>query len=255
MKVMRRDFIQMLSAAAIARWQSAESWAMEPQSHIKAVALDTFVVFDPGPIARRVEEIFPGRGAEFLTLWRSRQFEYTWLRTISNRYKGFLQITEDALKFTASNMNLALSPAQRRQLLEMYLALPPWPDAAETLATLRQRGVRIAFLANFSAAMLDANVAAAKLKDYFEPHLTTDHVQAFKPSPLAYQMGPGAFRLEPREIAYVPSAAWDAAGAKWFGYPTIWVNRANAVPEDLDAQPDVTVPNFHAVLEYLKKQP
>jgi 2-haloacid dehalogenase len=135
--------------------------------------------------------------------------------------------------------------------MEMYRALPPWPDVAETLAELRSRSVRIAFLANFSAAMLDVNVAAARLSEYFEPHLTTDLVHAFKPSPRAYQMGPDAFGLDRREIAFAAFGAWDAAGAKWFGYPTVWVNRADATIEELGTRPDAIVSDFRGVLGFL----
>jgi 2-haloacid dehalogenase len=251
MNVGRREFIHMLSATAVATSQPPMSSATVRPSRIRAVAVDGFVVFDPRPVAKHVEEIFPGKGTDFVGLWRSRVFEYTWLRTLGNQYKDFWQITADALDYTAASMKLELPNLQRQQLMEMYRALPPWPDVAETLAELRRRSVRIAFLANFSAAMLDVNVAAARLGEYFEPHLTTDLVHAFKPSPRAYQMGPDAFGLDRRKIAFAAFGAWDAAGAKWFGYPTVWVNRVDATIEELDTRPDAIVSDFRGVLGFL----
>jgi len=101
--------------------------------------------------------------------------------------------------------------------------------------------------------MLHSNLAAAKLEEYFEPHLTTDRVRAFKPSPVANQTGVDSFALERHEIAFAAFASWDAAGAKWFGYPTIWVNRTNGQLEDLDIQPDATASTFRGVVEFLNR--
>lgn len=242
----------MMSTTAIAAFEPRDGWAVAVRPmRIKAIAVDGFVIFDPRPVAKRAEEFLPGKGIEFMNLWRSRQFEYTWLRTLANRYQDFWRITEDALNFAESSLHLPLTKAQHEQLMDMYRTLPAWPDVPETLAELRKRHIRVAFLSNFSAAMLDANLAAAKLADYFEPHLTTDRVKAFKPSPLAYQMGPDVFHLDRQEIAFAAFAPWDVAGAKWFGYPTIWMNRTGATLENLDVQPNAILPDFQGVLGFL----
>jgi 2-haloacid dehalogenase len=108
----------------------------------------------------------------------------------------------------------------------------------------------MAFLSNLTAAMLDANVKQAGLSEFFGPHLTTDRVQAYKPSPRAYQMGPDAFDLQKNEIAFAAFGAWDAAGAKWFGYPTVWVNRGGVPAEELDAQPDVIAKDLSGLIKF-----
>ena len=97
--------------------------------------------------------------------------------------------------------------------------------------------------------MLDANLKSAGFSEFFDPHLTTDRVQAYKPSPRAYRMGPDAFHLQRQEIAFAAFAAWDAAGAKWFGYPTVWVNRNGAPTEELDAQPDAIAADMSGLIE------
>jgi 2-haloacid dehalogenase len=103
---------------------------------------------------------------------------------------------------------------------------------------LKAAGIRMAFLANLTETMLDAVVKNSGLEGFFEPHLSTDRVEAFKPDPRAYQMGPDAFKLPKEQIVFAAFAGWDAAGAKWFGYPTFWVNRSNAPVEQLGVVPD-----------------
>lgn len=254
MRIKRREFISLLSATAITALPLSEHVAVAKTNRIKAIAVDAFVVFDPRPIEQCAEELFPGRGTELTSLWRTRQFEYTWLRRIGNHYKDFWQVTEDALNNAASEMRLPLAKAECQRLMGKYETLPPWPDVPETLSELRRRNIRIAFLSNFSAAMLHSNLAAAKLEEYFEPHLTTDRVDAFKPSPVAYQMGPDGFALELHEIGFAAFGSWDAVGAKWFGYPTIWVNRSNRHWENLDIQSDATTSHFRGILDFLDER-
>src|SRR5262249_18751000 len=155
----------------------------------KAIAFDGFPIIDPRPVAAAAEEMFPGRGAELMTAWRTRQFEYTWLRTLGKQYADFWHVTEDALAFAAATTKLDLPAAKRRRLMDTSLSLKAWPDVPPVLAALRKAGVRMAFLSNFTARMLDAALANAGLRDFFEPHLTTDLVKAYKPDPRAYQMG------------------------------------------------------------------
>ena len=206
---------------------------------IKAIAFDGFVIIDPRPVAMRAEEFFPGQGARLMEIWRSRQFEYTWLRTLSRRYADFWQVTQEALIFAARATKLDLTADRRDALMQTFLELKAWPDVAPALRDLKGKGVRMAFLANPTAKMFDAVVRNSGLEGLLEEHLSTDRVQAYKPDPRAYQMGLDAFGLAREEIAFAASASWDAAGAKAFGYPTIWVNRAGLPVEELGSAPDV----------------
>lgn len=218
---------------------------------IRAIAFDGFVIFDPSGITKRVEEIAPGRGTRLTLQWRARQFEYTWLRTSADRYKDFWHITEDALAQAAQSMRIELKTADMQHLMNSYLELPVWPDVPAALQKLRGQKVRMAFLSNFTADMIRVNLRRTGLGDYFEEYLTTDCVGSFKPSPHAYQMGIDHFALNKDEILFAAFAGWDAAGAKWFGYPTAWVNRAKMAPERLDVHPDVTVGNLGELLDVL----
>jgi 2-haloacid dehalogenase len=242
MSARRRDFFNLVAgsvaAAAIAA-PSVRAQTLGPKK-IRAIAFDGFPIIDPRPVFAKAEAIFPGRGGELSNAWRTRQFEYTWLRTMSGSYVDFWEVTEQALVFAANLVKLEMSGAQRDQLMGSYLKLKAWPDAAVALQRLKDAGIRMAFLSNFTAEMLDAAVRNSGLQGIFEAHLSTDRVQAFKPDPRAYRMGVDAFGMEKEEIAFAAFAGWDAAGAKRFGYPTFWVNRANAPLEELGIAPDGT---------------
>jgi len=205
---------------------------------VEAIAFDAFPIFDPRPIFALGEEMFPGKGAELSQVWRTRQFEYTWLRTVGGRYADFWQVTEDALVFAAEALQLALAPSKRARLMNAYLELKTWPDVPDALKALKAPGIRLGFLSNFSHRMLAAGINNSGLEGVFEHLLSTDEVKQFKPAPRAYQMAVDAFGLKREAIIFAAFAGWDATGAKWFGFPTVWVNRLNAPPEQLLVTPE-----------------
>jgi 2-haloacid dehalogenase len=233
----RRKFVT-LTAAAVTAATAIVPAANGAQTKIKAIAFDGFPIIDPRPVFAKVDEMFPGKGQELGNAWRMRQFEYTWLRTMGGHYVDFWQVTEESLVFAAKMLKIELSADRRGQLMQSYLGLKAWPDVAPALQQLKAAGIRMAFLTNLTDVMLDAVVQNSGLEGFFENHLSTDKVRAFKPDPRAYQMGVDAFGLRKEEIAFAAFAGWDAAGAKWFGYPTFWVNRLNLPVEELGVAPD-----------------
>ncbi len=232
----RRDFVTLAAGGALAAAAGVSADAAKPA--IKAVAFDGFPIIDPRPVFAKVDELFPGKGPQLSSAWRTRLFEYTWLRTLGGQYVDFWQVTEQSLVWAAKAQRLDLAADSREQLMQTWLTLKAWPDVAPALQALKAAGIRMAFLANLTNTMLDAVVKNSNLEGFFEPHLSTDRVKAFKPDPRAYQMGPDAFKLAKEEIVFAAFAGWDAAGAKWFGYPTFWVNRLNTPVEELSATPD-----------------
>jgi len=208
--------------------------------NVKAIALDGLAVFDTRPVAALAERIFPGRGEEVSALWRKQQFEYTWLRTLGQKYVDFFQVTEEALTFACKSLKLELTATDNDRLMQSHLELKAWPDALPALRKLKAKGLRMAFLSNFTITMLDRAVRNSGLEGLFESHMSTDRVRAFKPDPRAYEMAINSFGLRKDEIAFAAFGGWDAAGAKWFGYPTFWVNRAHAAAEELNVLPDGT---------------
>ena len=213
---------------------SGEAPAVPP----KAIAFDGFPIIDPRPVSARAEEVFPGRGAALMQAWRTRQFEYTWLRTLSRRYADFWQVTQEALVVAAKASGLDLTTKTRDHLMQTFLELKVWPDVEAALRELKARGLRMAFLANPTEQMLEAPLRNSGLGGLLESPLSVDRVQAYKPDPRAYQMGLDAFGLRREEIVFAASASWDAAGAKAFGYTSFWVNREKLPVESLGVEPD-----------------
>lgn len=241
MKMNRRTFMHLAAGTAAASLigQPLTSRAASAPRY-QAVAFDAFPVFDPRPIFKLTETLFPGKGIALGNAWRTRQFEYQWLRALGGRYTDFWQATEDALVFAAQNAQLDLTADKRDQLMQAYLQLNAWPDALSALKTLKASGVRLVFLSNMTRTMLDTNIRHAGLDGLFEQILSTDQIRSYKPDPKAYELGTKSLGLKREHIAFAAFAGWDVAGAKWYGYPTFWVNRLKAAPEVLEASADVT---------------
>ena len=235
----RRTFLRLAAASATsALMANASPSPGMPSRRIKAIAFDGFTVFDPRPVGELAEGLFPGNGAALTTAWRTRQFEYTWLRTLTGNYRDFWHVTSDALTFAAKLLKLDVDSKAHARLMQAFLDIKAWPDALASLTALKQSGLELVLLGNPTTAMLDGWIQNSGLGGIFGPHLSTDRVRAFKPDPRAYQMGPDALGLDRAEIAFAAFGGWDAAGAKAFGYPTFWVNRLGVPIEELGFEPD-----------------
>ena len=217
----------------------------------KAIAFDYFVLFNPNSVVPEVEQVFPGKGQEFTNLWRTRQFEYSWLRSSTDRYVDFLAITEEALIYTTAAMKLELSPENKQRLLDAYLHLTPWPDTVQALSRLKQSGLRVITIANFSPMMLRSNAENAGLVGFFDFLVSTDANHTYKPDPRAYRLGMDRLHLKKQDILFVAFGGWDAAGAKAFGYPTYWVNRFDQPFEELGIRPDQASTDLDGVLNFV----
>lgn len=250
----RRDFVRSASSLAAATLLTVPRASIaQPRRRIRAVAFDGFAIFDATTTIAAAEAIFPGKGREVVSAWRTQLFQYQWLRTLGGRYVDFEHTAADSLDFVLKALKLSPSAEQRDGLLAAQLSLTPWPDALSAISALRSEGVRLAFLSNMTDRMLDAGARRANCRDQFELVLSTDRVRAAKPDPRAYQMAVDAFKLSKDEIAFVAFAGWDAAGATWFGYPTIWLNRASAPAEHLEATPALVCSTLADVVTFVKQ--
>jgi len=238
-----------LAAGSVIKTSLANAVSSTP---VKAIAFDAFPIFDPRPIFKLTTALFPEKGEELGKLWRTRQFEYTWLRTAGNRYKDFWQVTEDALIFAASTLKLELTSSSRKQLMDAYLQILAWPDVKPALEKLRNSNIRLAFLSNFTPRMLTAGIKNSALDGLFDHILSTDLAKTYKPDSRAYQLGIDAFKLPKQEILFTAFAGWDAVGAKWFGYPTFWMNRLNFLGEELNASADVVGHDMDDLVRFFK---
>lgn len=172
-------------------------------------------------------------------LWRQKQLEYTWLRSLMGRYEDFWAITESALRHAVRRLGLAATDAQVERLMSAYLTLACFPDVKTALARLHGRPCAI--LSNGAPAMLDAAVRSSGLGETLLHVLSVDTVKVFKPSPLVYALGPKAMGTPAGALLFVSSNAWDVAGAKAFGYQVAWCNRSGAPAEELGMPADYVV--------------
>ncbi len=225
--------------------------AASSRARYQAVAFDYFVLFNPDSVVSIADDMFPGRGRAFIDVWRTRQFEYSWLRSITDRYVDFARITEDALVYAAHAMRVDMTMAQKDRLLDAHRRLAPWPDAADGLRRLRASGIRVITIANFSPAMLRDNADHAGLTGLFDALVSTDANHTFKPDARAYQLGVDRLGLAKEDIVFAAFGGWDAAGAKTFGYPTVWVNRFNQPLEELGVQPDRIVGDMNGLIDFV----
>jgi 2-haloacid dehalogenase len=252
----RREFMALTAVGVASRALGPRSGDpgrdQAAKTKIKAIAFDAFPIFDPRPVFARAEELFPGNGIALSDEWRTRQFEYTWLRVVAQRYADFWQVTEDALVFAANKLKLDLSAEKREKLMSGYLNLKAWPDVSPAISALRKSGVKLALLSNLTPRMLQANIKSAGLTGIFEEVISTDRARTFKPAPRAYQLGVESLGLQRNQILFAAFAGWDAAGARLFGYPTFWVNRLKVPAEELDAVPDASGGSLLDLVQFLQ---
>jgi 2-haloacid dehalogenase len=238
-------------AIAIGTLPKPETLPVDAPPRFAAVAFDYFVLFNPDSVVSAAELVVPGQGRVFTDMWRTRQFEYCWLRSITNRYVDFASVTDDALTYAGHAMHVALTSSQRHALLDAYLHMTPWPDTPSALARLRASGVRIITIANFSPPMLRSNAEHAGLLPLFDALVSTDANHSYKPDPRAYQLGVDRLALSKERIVFAAFGGWDAAGAKSYGYPTVWVNRFQQAPEELGIRPDRIVSDLKGLVDFV----
>src|SRR5579871_3865097 len=217
--MMSRRAVLALGAAGAVAGSSAPAWlrGTTGEPAIQGVAFDAFAILDPRPVFEACERMFPGRGKELAAVWRTRQFEYQWLRSLSGRYADFWSVTRAALEYAADSVDANLSAAQRDELMQGYLLLTAWPDLQPALSALRRSGRHLIMLSNATDEILRSGARNSGIEPLFAELVSTDRLRTFKPDPKAYQLGVDRLGLRRESILFVAFAGWDAAGAKWFG--------------------------------------
>jgi len=218
---------------------------------IKAVVFDAYgTLFDVHSVIAACEQNFPGQGAALSGLWRAKQLEYTWLRSLMGRYEDFWNVTESGLVFACKNLGLSCPPATRAQLMDGYLNLKSFSEVPRALSALSD--YTLAILSNGSPRMLQAAVKSAGLEGVFAHVMSVDEVKIYKPDPRVYQLAPRKLKVARTAIGFVSSNFWDVAGARAFGFWTCWVNRSGAPPDELGLSPDATVKTLTDLADLIK---
>jgi len=204
---------------------------------LSACVFDAYgTLLDVGAAARKCRDQLGEQTESLTALWRQRQVEYTWLRTLMDDYSDFWTVTGEALDFAMDAHGLA-DPGLRARLMETYLRLDAYSDSRPTLETLHGRGMKTAILSNGSPTMLAAAIDSGHLRPHLDAVLSVDCLRRYKPVPAVYQLACDHLHLEAGQIAFVSSNGWDVAGSAHFGFQTVWLNRAGGPPERLPGKP------------------
>lgn len=219
---------------------------------IRAIAFDAYgTLLDVFSVGTLAETMFPGKGAAIATTWRDKQIDYTRLRSMSDKFADFWQVTGDALDYACEAHGVVLSEGARRALMDAYEVLTAFPENRVALSRLQESGIPMAVLTNGSTGMIGAALRASGLDGFFDHVLSADSVQVFKTAPEVYQLGPEAFGCAVSEILFVSSNCWDICGATWFGYHTIWLNRYVQPMERLGVEPNARGRSLTDVADYV----
>ena len=211
-------------------------------------AFDAYgTLFDVHAAVRRHAVAIGPDAAQFSALWRARQLEYSWVRTLAGRYQDFWSLTEQALDFAFASFPGA-DPGLRPLLLEAYRRLDCYPEVPELIRGLKAQGKRLAILSNGTPEMLASAVAAAGLDGCFDAVLSVDEVRAYKSDPCVYDLITTRFRVYPDTVSFQSSNRWDIAGGTAFGLRTVWINRAGAADEYTDLPPAAVLRSLEGLL-------
>jgi len=214
----------------------------------KAFVFDAYnTLFDVYSVQASCEEVFPGYGEKLTRLWRTKQLEYSWLRSLMGRYEDFWKLTGDGLRYSCRFLGLQPEATQLETIMQSYLTLAAFPETTHVLDGLA--GQPRAILSNGNPAMLEAVVRHNGLEGKFDHILSVDVLKIYKPHPSVYQLAVDRLGLSREEIGFVSSNGWDVAGAKAFGFQVFWLNRLEAPVEELGVQPDAIIKSALELLD------
>ena len=216
----------------------------------RAFVFDAYgTLFDVHSVVLGDGNNIPGDLKALSRLWRQKQLEYTWLRSLMERYEDFWDVTEAALRSAVRQLKIEASDVQLDTLMQAYLFPSAFPDVRPALKALN--GAPLAILSNGSPRMLESAVRHNSLGSYFAEIISADRVKTYKPSPRVYALGTEILNLPASDILFISSNSWDAAGAKAFGYKVCWCNRATTEMEYFGCAPDLVVPRLDQITYHL----
>ena len=213
--------------------------------NIRACVFDAYgTLFDVHSALTKFSERLGNDAKRLSTIWRTKQLEYTWLRSLMRQHADFWRVTQDALNYALESVGVTDNHL-KEGLMDAYLNLDCYPEIFETLNRIKKHGLPRAILSNGSPSMLNAVVKKNKLEKVIDMILSVEEVGVYKPDPRVYQLAVDKFGIEANKIIYLSSNAWDVAGATCFGFCVVWINRFNQLPERLPFQPQAEIKSLH----------
>jgi len=208
---------------------------------IKACVFDAYgTLFDVNSAARSAQDALGDQWKPLAELWRAKQLQYTWLRSLGGRYADFWQVTREALDFALESFGLSDVVLQER-LMNLYLSLHAYPEVPDALRKLKAAGIKLAILSNGSPKMLASATANAGIAKLFDAILSVEEVKVYKPHPSVYELACKRLNVTASAICFLSSNGWDAYSAKAFGMRVLWCNRLQQAPERIPETPDAQI--------------
>ncbi len=222
----------------------------EAEMKPRALVFDAYgTLFDVHSVVVRAAGDIPGDLNALSILWRQKQLEYTWLRSLMERYEDFWNITEAALRAAVTQLKIQASEGELERLMQAFLSPSAFPDVKPALDALN--GVPLAILSNGSPRMIESAVRENGLTSCFAEIISVDRVRIYKPSPRVYALASEILSVPREDILFVSSNSWDVAGARAFGLRVCWCNRSQGNMERLGFPADVTVSHLGQIADYL----
>ena len=216
--------------------------------YVRYAVFDAYgTLFDVHSAASRYQARLGEQAQEVSAMWRTKQLEYTWLRSLMQCYVDFWIVTQDALDYALDSKGIN-DNSLRKDLLRAYHELACYPEVPDTLSNIKQMGLGTAILSNGSPEMLEAGVSKSNLGKVLDSIISVDTIKVFKPSPKVYQLATDQLGCNPEEILFFSSNAWDVSGAATFGFRTVWINRFAQASERLPGTPVIEIKTLDAVL-------
>ena len=204
-----------------------------PLSETTACVFDAYgTLFDFLSASKRCRDALGDKADALGQLWRTRQLEYSWLRSLMGVHADFWRVTGEALDFAMASLGIK-DAALRDRLMDLFLHIEAFPDARRVLETLKRARRPAIILSNGSPAMLEAAMKSAGVADLLEAALSVESAGIYKPHRSVYELVTARLKLSPEHVCFVSSNGWDAAGAAHFGFRAVWANRAGAPRERL----------------------
>ena len=216
--------------------------------NIKAIIFDAYgTLFDVNSAAEKCKDKIGHKWENFANYWRTTQLEYTWLRSLMNRYKDFWKITEDSLDKSMKVFNIDIS--MRNELLNLYKKLSPYPEVKKVLNSLKEKKYKIAILSNGTPSLLNELVLSNNLDNVFDDIFSIEEVKIYKPDSKVYNIPINKYQINKDEAAFLSANTWDVSGGGNFGYNSIWVNRNKNIFDNLDYEPKNEIENLTQLLD------
>ena len=214
----------------------------------KAVVFDAYgTLFDVNSAAERCKNKIGNKWEAFSNFWRTTQLEYTWLRSLMEKHKNFWEITEDSLDKSMKVFDIDKS--LKKDLLNLYKILSPYPEVKTVLENLKKKDLKIAILSNGTPALLNELVASNKLNNLFDDLFSIEEVKVYKPDKRVYEIPIKKYNIKANEISFLSANTWDVSGGGNYGYNSIWVNRNNSEFDNLGFQPKTEINNLTQLLD------